>query len=318
MLSYRHAFHVGNHADVLKHVVLVQLVQHFIQKPRGFWYIDTHAGAGYYSLQANEAAKLAEYRDGIGRLWLRDDWPPAVADYVAQVRRVNPDGKLLAYPGSPLLALALTREQDRCRLCELHPRDLLQLRAHVASSGQRAIVEGSDGFAKLKALLPPPTRRGLVVVDPPYEQRADYPRVLAAMNDALSRFAGGTYLVWYPLLTRLAAHELPRRLERIADARWLHVTLRVCRPADDGVGLHGSGIFVVNPPWTLGDSLRVTLPYLVRVLGRDAQAGFTLRERQGRGVVDGQSTSDAHPLPRRPAETRRSVGASRATRVLEK
>lgn len=279
MFSYRHLFHAGNHADVLKHVVLVQLLRHLGQKEKAFWYIDTHAGAGRYALRSPEAMQHGEYRNGVGRLWERGDGPPAVADYLAQVRRINPDGRLLAYPGSPLLALLLARENDRCRLYELHPRDLLHLRANVAPFGERASVEGADGFARLKAVLPPPPRRGLVLMDPSYEQKADYQRVLVAFNEALLRFAGGTYLLWYPLLTRLAAHELARRLEKLAAKSWLHATLRVRRQPDDGMGLCGSGVFVVNPPWTLSNSLRATLPYLVDVLGRDAQAGFTLGER---------------------------------------
>lgn len=279
MLSYRHAFHAGNHADVLKHIVLVLLTRYLGQKDKPFWVIDTHAGAGAYELDAGYAAKLSEWRDGIGRLWDRDDLPVPVADYVDLVRRLNPDGALKKYPGSPLLALWTVREQDRLRLFELHSKDCRLLQENFAAAGKRVTVEGADGFAGLKALLPPPPRRALVLIDPSYEQKQDYERVVQALKDALTRFAGGTYAVWYPQLTRLEAHDLPQRLKRLPAKGWLNVALRVREPAADGFGMHGSGMFVANPPWTLHDTLRDALPFLVKALGDDAGAGFTLEQQ---------------------------------------
>jgi 23S rRNA (adenine2030-N6)-methyltransferase len=279
MLSYRHAFHAGNHADVLKHLILVQLIRHLGQKDKPFWVIDTHAGAGAYNLDAAHARKLAEHQGGIGRLWTRPDLPAPVADYVDLVRRCNPGERLRKYPGSPLLALWTTRGQDRLRLFELHGSDARLLRKNFRDVGKRVIVEESDGFAGLRALLPPPPRRAIALIDPSYEERQDYERVIHAVKDALSRVPGGIYAVWYPQLTRLEAHELPRRLKKLPAREWLHTVLRVRAPSGDGFGMHGSGLVVFNPPWTLHDALAAALPFLVEALREDAGAGFTL-ERQ--------------------------------------
>lgn len=278
MLSYRHAFHAGNPADVLKHLVLVQLTRYLGQKDKPFWYLDTHAGAGAYDLEAGYAQKLAEYADGVGRLWARTDLPPAIAEYVDLVRRANPDGRLRRYPGSPLFAAWSMRAQDRLRLFELHSRDVELLRSNFKTEAPRVLVECADGFGGLKALLPPPSRRGLILIDPSYEQKIDYERVVLALKEALTRFAGGTYALWYPQLTRVEAHELPRRLQRLPCKEWLHVALRVRSPDRNGQGMHGSGMFVVNPPWTLRDALADSLPYLVDVLGQDDGAAFTLEQ----------------------------------------
>ena len=281
MLSYRHAFHAGNHADVLKHLVVVQLTRYLGQKDKPFSYIDTHAGAGAYALDSGYAVKLAEYKDGIGRLWTRNDLPPAVADYVDLVRKMNPDRRLQAYPGSPFFALWTMREQDRLRLFELHSKDARLLGENFQDAGKRVIVEATDGFAGLKALLPPSSRRALVLVDPSYEEKQDYERVFHALKESLARFSGGTYALWYPQLTRLDAHELPQRLKRLPVKSWLHVALRVNEPAKDGFGMHGSGMFVLNPPWTLHATLAEVMPYLVNVLGLDGDAGFTLEQQEG-------------------------------------
>ncbi len=278
MLSYRHAFHAGNHADVLKHLVLVQLAGYLAQKDKAFWYVDTHAGAGCYSLDSGYAAKLDEYKQGVGRLWARSDLPPPLANYLALVRRVNTDGKLRVYPGSPFFALWSMREQDRLRLFELHSRDARLLQENFQEFGKRILVEPGDGFVGLKALLPPPPRRALVLIDPSYEDKQDYEQVFHSLKDALSRFPGGTYALWYPQLTRLDAHELPQRLKKLPAKSWLHVALRVSTPAKDGFGMHGSGMFVINPPWTLHATLQELMPYLQGALGLDAGAGFTLEQ----------------------------------------
>jgi 23S rRNA (adenine2030-N6)-methyltransferase len=280
MLSYRHAFHAGNHADVLKHLVLVQLINYLGQKDKPFWYIDTHAGAGCYALDSGYAAKLSEYKNGIGRLWARSDLPAPLAEYVALVRRINPDRQLRAYPGSPYFALWTMREQDRLRLFELHSRDARLLQENFHDAGKQVIIEPTDGFAGLKALLPPPPRRALVLIDPSYEDKQDYEQVFHSLKEALTRFPGGTYVLWYPQLTRLDAHELPQRLKKLPAKSWLHVALRVNTPAKDGFGMHGSGMFVLNPPWTLHATLQEVMPFLVEVLGLDAGAGFTLEQEE--------------------------------------
>ena len=281
MLSYRHAFHAGNHADVLKHLVLVQLTRYLGQKDKPFWYIDTHAGAGCYALDSGYAAKLAEYKDGIGRLWNRRDLPAALVEYLDLVHRINPDGKLRAYPGSPYFALWTMRAQDRLRLFELHSRDVRLLQENFHDAGKQVVIEPTDGFAGLKALLPPPPRRALVLIDPSYEDKQDYEQVFHSLKEALTRFPTGTYALWYPQLTRLDARDLPQRLKKLPVKSWLHVALRVGTPTREGFGMHGSGIFVLNPPWTLHASLQETMPWLVEVLGQDEGAGFTLEQQEG-------------------------------------
>ena len=278
MLSYRHAFHAGNHADVLKHFLLVQLSRYLGQKDKPFWIIDTHAGAGLYELDTGYATKLKEYESGIGKLWAREDLPAALADYVDQVRACNPDGSLRFYPGSPWLALQTLRPQDRLRLFELHSSDSTILQENFSRHGRQVSIATANGFDALKALLPPPPRRALVLIDPPYETRDDYPNVIAALNEGLARFATGTYAVWYPQLSRLDAQQLPDKLKRLPVKNWLHVALTVHTPLPDGFGMHGSGMFVINPPWTLHKTLTEIMPYLVRVLGQDSGARFTLEQ----------------------------------------
>ncbi|OWW21279.1 23S rRNA (adenine(2030)-N(6))-methyltransferase RlmJ [Noviherbaspirillum denitrificans] len=289
MLSYRHAFHAGNHADVLKHVVLIQLLRYLGQKETPYMYIDTHSGAGVYALDTGFANKSREYETGIAKLWDRKDLPEPVAEYMQLIKDMNPAGKMRYYPGSPYCADQVAREQDRIRLFELHPSDgkLLEdnfrkLEEHAAAQGQRSgrgkrvMITKDDGFVGLKSLLPPPSRRGLVLIDPPYEVKDDYRRVKDTLADALTRFPTGTYAVWYPVLQRMESRELPDKLKRLQGKDWLNVTLSIGAPSPDGFGLHSSGMFVVNPPWTLEPMLRDMMPFLVSALGRDGQAKFTL------------------------------------------
>ncbi len=284
MLSYRHAFHAGNHADVLKHFLLVELIGHLSQKESPFWYVDTHAGAGLYALDTGYALRLTEHIDGIGRLWNRRDLPVPLATYVNLVRELNPDGRLRAYPGSPWLAQRLLRPQDRLRLFELHSSDsaLLQdnFRAMGSTAQRRTVIAPSDGYAGLKAVLPPLPRRGLVLIDPSFEDKTDYSTVLLALKDALARFATGTYMLWYPQLSRADSLRLPGTLKTLPVKNWLHVSLSVCAPAEDGFGMRGSGLFIINPPWTLHKKLQDVMPYLVKVMGRDSAADFVLEQRE--------------------------------------
>ena len=280
MFSYRHAFHAGNHADVLKHVVLVQMLRHLALKETPFWVIDTQAGAGIYSLDSEWANKRSEFATGIGRIWGREDAPAAVADYLAVVAAFNSDSTLRAYPGSPFIALQLMRDADRLRLFELHANESLALAKNIGEFGRsatrRTLIDAADGFVGLQALLPPPPRRGIVLIDPSYEDKRDYARVVTALRAALGRFATGCYAIWYPQVQRRDPDEMLRKLTRMPDTRWLHATLTVCRPSQDGLGLHGSGMFVVNPPWTLREALREALPWLCNLLGQDSGAAWTL------------------------------------------
>ena len=274
MLSYRHAFHAGNHADVLKHFIEVQLLSYLAQKDKPYWYIDTHAGAGCYALDSGFAMQNAEHERGIAQLWGRDDLPAPLAEYMALVKRINPEGQLKLYPGSPLIALELLREQDRMRLFELHPTDSEILHQNFAGHGAQVLTQTADGFGALKALLPPPTRRALVLIDPPYEDKKDYLRVLSALREGLKRFSGGVYAVWYPQLQRAEARQLPEQLKKLPVKSWLNVALSIRSPSDDGFGMHGSGMFILNPPWLLQGVLQEVMPYLVKVLGQNGEGSF--------------------------------------------
>lgn len=276
MLSYRHAFHAGNHADVLKHFVLTQVLAYFAQKGKPYWYIDTHAGAGMYALNQGYAAQNAEFEGGIARLWNSTDLPPALADYVELVRSLNPDGKLKLYPGSPAIARPLLNADDRMRLFELHPTDSKFLRRTFKDAGRNTMIEAQDGFAGVKALLPPPPRRAVVLIDPPYEEKQDYVRVVDTIKDSLQRFATGTYIVWYPLLQRREPQMMAEKLRKLALPSWLNVTLTVQAASREGFGMHGSGLYIVNPPWSLQQTLASVMPVLVKKLGVDDAAGYTL------------------------------------------
>lgn len=303
MLSYRHAFHAGNHADVLKHFVLMQLIQYLQQKDTPFHYIDTHAGAGVYSLEGGYAAKNAEYETGISRLWARKDLPAPLAEYVKLVKDMNPDGKMRYYPGSPYIANVLLRDEDRLRLFELHPSDgkilhdnFRRIEANEGrprGRGTRVMIEHGDGFAAMKALLPPPSRRALVLIDPPYEVKTDYKSVSDTLADALKRFATGTYAVWYPVLQRQESKQFSDRLKRLPANGWLNVTLSVSGPSPDGFGLRSSGMFVLNPPWTLEATLKELMPYLVSALGQDNEASFTLESGETMPAIGAKRRSNS-------------------------
>lgn len=279
MFSYRHAFHAGNHADVLKHAVLVHALDHFNAKDAPYWVIDTHAGAGLYDLRGEWAQKKAEFADGIAKIYKVDTLPRLLARYREAIADVNAPGRLDYYPGSPWLALQVMRDHDRLRLFEMHSSEIdvlaHNLSQHPRGRGRQVMLKQADGFEGIKALLPPPTRRGLVLIDPSYEDKNDYRRTLTAIQESLRRFATGCYAVWYPLVQRREVQTMTRALERL-DAVWVHATLKVSRPPSDGHGLYGSGMFVINPPWTLYDALAEALPWLSRELAQDDRAGHTL------------------------------------------
>lgn len=274
MLSYRHAFHAGNHADVLKHYVLFEILSYYGQKDKPYWYIDTHAGAGQYDLEGSQAAQNAEYLEGVGRLWEQSQLPPALVAFLAALRAFNSGPDLRIYPGSPLLAGSLVRDEDRMLLFEMHPADLRALQARFKASGRQVKVRGEDGFAGLVGILPPPTRRAVVLIDPPYEVKADYRRVEEVLNGALKRFAQGTYVLWYPLLRRNEVQVMRERFRRLGAPAWLQVELQVRQPT--GSGMYGSGVYVINPPWTLPQQLESILPTLRDCLAVDAGARFSL------------------------------------------
>ena len=260
MLSYRHAFHAGNHADVLKHLVLIEILRHLGKKDAPFDYLDTHSGGGLFALDAAETASLHEYKSGIDRIYGSDE--PALAPYLETVKAFNTGSALSVYPGSPAIAAHWLRPQDRAWLCELHPADHEALVGNMR--GYRNVrVAREDGFAKLKALMPPASRRAAVLIDPSYEIKSDYDGVVDAIAGAYRKFPSGTYALWYPVVERARVERLERR---VADSGLRNVQrfeLSVARD-NDGRGMTGSGMVVVNPPWTLWRILEVLLPVLAR------------------------------------------------------
>jgi 23S rRNA (adenine2030-N6)-methyltransferase len=266
VLSYRHAFHAGNHADVFKHVTLALILRSLQRKTTPFCYIDTHAGAGRYDLNSREAEKVGEYREGIARLWPRDDSPELVQDYRRVITSLNAprQGELRYYPGSPVLARELLRPQDRMVLIERHPTDHTLLTEEFARA-PRTRVEFGDGFELLKAFVPPLEKRGVVLIDPSYEIKTDYKLVPTTVHDAVRRWATGIYVLWYPLIDRTIADQLLRRMVATEIPPALRVEFGLRGPAR-GTGLWGSGMVIINPPYQLSDQLKRVLPWLKRVL----------------------------------------------------
>ena len=279
MLSYRHAFHAGNHADVLKHYVLRIVLEYTKQKDKPFWYIDTHAGAGMYSLTQGFATQNAEFENGIAKLMAAKNLPMPLADFVAQIQSHNSASALKLYPGSPMVAYDLLRAEDKMRLFELHPNDCKLLIENFKGQGKQVKIEMQNGFNGIKACLPPPPRRAVVLIDPPYEDKQDYQHVVTMIKDSLNRFATGTYLIWYPLLQRPEPSAMMDDLMHLNIPSWLHVTLSIQAPSDAGFGMFGSGLFIINPPWTLPATLNETMPILTQLLALDSQANYQISSK---------------------------------------
>ena len=287
MFSYRHAFHAGNHADVLKHAILVATLQHLTTKDTALMALDTHAGAGLYRLDGDYARTSAEAEEGVLKLAAAASQaqgtplPALLQNYLALVRSFNQGPNIRVYPGSPFILQHLLREHDKLKLFELHPTDLRALAGNVAQlkAGRQVAVLQEDGFEGVRRFLPPPSRRALVLCDPSYELKSDYARVPEMLQDALKRFATGTYAVWYPIIPRPEAHDLPRRLKSAAakaGKSWLHASLTVKSGAGARPGLGASGMFLVNPPHPLQAALREALPRMVELLGQDRNASHQL------------------------------------------
>ncbi len=265
MLSYRHSFHAGNHADVLKHIVLMLILENLKQKEKGFYYLDTHAGVGRYRLFGDEAEKTAEFVEGIGRLWDKTDLPSDVQRYVELIKKLNYGGKELRYyAGSPLIATQLLRAQDRALLTELHPSDYPLLRNNFKQF-ENVTAKRDNGFQQLKATLPPKERRGLVLIDPPYELKEDYDLVVKAVEEGYKRFATGVYAIWYPVVLRQQTKRIIKGLEATDIRKILQIELAI-RPDSDQRGMTASGMIVINPPWTLEGQMKQILPYLTQTL----------------------------------------------------
>ena len=334
MFSYRHAFHAGNHADVLKHATLIAILNHMLEKDAALMVVDTHAGAGLYRLDGDYAETSGESVEGYKKLVQSQNsaknstknpvkkesaagvsialtatknianivnktnksekiakvaLAPLLQNYLDIVAEFNKTGSHRVYPGSPFIMAHLLRDHDKLKLFELHPTDSRTLIDNIAQleAGRKIAVLAQDGFEGVKKFLPPPARRALVLCDPSYEMKVDYARVLAMVQDAMVRFATGTYAVWYPIIPRPEAHDLPKRLKTLATKlgkSWLHATLTVksSKLTTDAEGetvrpgLPASGMFILNPPFTLKPALALALPQMVAALGQDKNAAFGL------------------------------------------
>ena len=271
MLSYRHSFHAGNFADVLKHIVVSEILAYLCLKEKPFEYIDTHAGAGVYSLMSKEAQKTGEYLAGVGRL-TTGDWPE-LREYLAVVRAYNPKGELRRYPGSPAIALQYLRPQDRAWLFELHPADFATLR-RFSESHTKVIAKNEEGLAGLLALLPPRARRALILIDPSYELKTEYQQVVNVVVAAHRKFATGVYAVWYPVISRRQVQWFEQQFRRSGIRDMQVFELGVARDSED-FGMTSSCMLVINPPWQLREKMAKALPALASALaGRDGE-GFS-------------------------------------------
>ncbi|WP_119560622.1 23S rRNA (adenine(2030)-N(6))-methyltransferase RlmJ [Vibrio cholerae] len=264
MLSYRHSFHAGNHADVLKHIVQSLILNSLQQKEKPFVYHDTHSGVGRYDLTHEWSEKTGEYKQGIARIWQQDNIPAELDSYLDAIRQLNQGETLRYYPGSPRVARAHLREQDRMVLTELHPSDYPLLEQEFHRDRQVSIYK-EDGFARLKASLPPQERRGLVLIDPPYELAKEYRDVVRAIAQSYKRWATGIYAIWYPVVNRCDIDDMLEGLQGLEIRKILQIELGVA-PDTNERGMTASGMIVINPPWTLESQMQPILPFLKQAI----------------------------------------------------
>jgi 23S rRNA (adenine2030-N6)-methyltransferase len=276
MLSYRHSFHAGNHADVIKHVVEVAILSYLLQKDKPLCYHDTHAGAGLYSVHGQHAQKTGEYQTGIGKLFDYQANSPALARYIELIKSLNPDGTLNYYPGSPSIARLMLRATDSIQATELHPSDFPLLQSQF--SGRRFCrIENMDAYAGVRAMLPPLPKRGLVLIDPPYELKHEYQDLLKGVQHVHQRFPQATIAIWYPVIERAAIEAV---LDAIA-ATGIKNQLRIeysPLPDRDGFGMTGSGMLVINPPYTLAQEMHQVLTELDPLLAQQ-QSHWQIEQR---------------------------------------
>ena len=277
MLSYRHSYHAGNYADVLKHIVMIEILEHLIKKDSPFEYIDTHAGAGLYNLHSEHAAKLQEYTKGVGKL-KPEEWPE-LASYFKVLAKHNPEGELNYYPGSPVIAMDYLRNKDRGWFYELHPKDVEILKKNTANN-KRIKVIFQDGFVGLLSLLPPASRRGLILIDPSYEIKTDYDRVFESIAKAYKKSATCTYALWYPVVDRNYINQLEKKFINSGIKKIQRFELGISADLRNS-GMTASGLIVINPPWLLRDKMSQLLPRLVETLAESEGAFFKCDELVG-------------------------------------
>lgn len=277
-MNYRHSYHAGSFVDVFKHVVLIALLQSLQRKETPFCYIDTHAGIGCYDLHSKEAKKTQEYATGIARIISQNiKVPSEVQSYLAAVQSVNPtesgEGDIPRfYPGSPRIGRYFLRAQDKMVLSELHPQDVFTLKQEFYGDKQVAVHE-VDGYLGLKAFVPPKEKRGLVLIDPPFEQEDEVEQIYRALKMALQRWPTGIYAVWYPLKEMRFIHNLQRKLRSLKIKKMLVAELSIY-PEDSPLSLNGSGMVIINPPWQLDEQLNILLPWVWRALSPEKKGGF--------------------------------------------
>ncbi|MBI0114699.1 MULTISPECIES: 23S rRNA (adenine(2030)-N(6))-methyltransferase RlmJ [unclassified Gilliamella] len=276
MLSYRHSYHAGNHADVLKHIVLTLCINSLKEKEKPFLYLDTHSGAGRYLLQSEHSEKTGEYLSGINLIWQQSETPELLNTYLSVLKRYNPFDKLKYYLGSPLIAKQLLREQDKISLTELHPTDYPLLRQEF-SKDKRAKVLREDGFAQLKSKLPPESRRGIVLIDPSYEIKDDYQKIPKALLEAYKRFATGIYLIWYPVVSRTQTQKMIDEIVNLGIKKISQFEFAI-KPDNNQKGMTASGMIVINPPWKLHEQMQTIMPWLKNTLDTEKMGNYLIKE----------------------------------------
>ncbi|WP_036252124.1 23S rRNA (adenine(2030)-N(6))-methyltransferase RlmJ [Methylobacter sp. BBA5.1] len=279
MLSYRHAFHAGNFADVLKHLILIRILEYLKKKDKPFCCVDTHAGPGAYALDSDYALKNREFDNGIGKLWQRHDLPDGVAAYVELIRQFNGQEPLRRYPGSPLIAQQLLRDADRLFLYELHSTEIALL-TEAVNRDRRIKVFHDDGLKNAIGLLPPAERRGLVLIDPSYEMKSDYQEVVDTLVKMHKRFATGIFALWYPVVERRRNDALEQALQNSGIKNIQLFELGIQADTSEH-GMTASGMIVINPPWTLTPDMERVLPWLADVLGESGAGFFRVRKLAG-------------------------------------
>ena len=275
MLSYRHAFHAGNFADILKHFVLFLVLQYYNQKDKPYFYIDTHSGAGLYCLSNEQSQKTGEYIDGILRIYKAENLPPLLQNFKNQILNILPDNN--HYAGSPYIAAKTAKMDTKFRLFEQHNNEfiLLNQTVQLLNIQKRTITHNNDGFNGLLSLLPPPTRRAIILIDPSYEIKEDYQKIIHTLKKAIKKFATGCFLIWYPILQYEESKRLPEQLKTLAP-KWLKAELSVKSFSKDGFGMAGSGMFIINPPYVLNEQLKNTIPDLCTLLKQDNSATYSI------------------------------------------
>lgn len=274
MLSYRHSYHAGNFADVLKHTVMTSILDYLLQKDKAFCYLDTHSGCGAYQLDSAQSLKTGEFNNGIGALWNLQDLPVPVARYLDQVKAFNGEGALLSYPGSPMICNQMRRDEDRMFLFELHSNEFTNMRGNF--SGDRSIkMSNTDGLQGLIANMPPKERRGLVLIDPSYEIKTEYDEVVETLIAAHRRFATGTYALWYPVVKRVLITKMERALKAsgIKNIQLFELGIETDR---EERGMTSSGMIVINAPWTLKAEMQQSLPFLADSLGLNGEGFYRI------------------------------------------